>query len=217
MPLTPTERDRVPLFTAARPARVRRARGLRLAVPGAAVLIADAVCEAARGGHRPAVALERGRSVLTPDGILLGVADVATGIHAYGMRPAAPAGVSTRFDAGGTVGVGLVPMGRVRTATRRRIGIVRPPPDTMATRRRRVAVRGTRAIGPAGVASDRRTGEFQVDSRDGPVAPDGKPLRSEPADSASLSRLDQLSPLPLNRSRLPMPARLTEFSVDAPC
>ncbi len=130
MPLTPTERDRVPLFTAARPARVRRARGLRLAVAGAAVLIADAVCGAARGGHRPAVALERGRSALTSDGIPPGVADVVTGIHAYGMRSAAPAGVSTRLDAGGTVGVGLVPMGRVRTATRRRIGIVRPPPPT---------------------------------------------------------------------------------------
>ncbi|MFE7137516.1 urease subunit gamma [Streptomyces sp. NPDC057644] len=202
MPLTPTERDRLLLFTAAELARARRARGLRLNVPEATALIADAVCEAARDGHRLAVALERGRSVLTPDDLLPGVADVVTEIHveavfddgsrlavvsdpfgggslgglapgavlpgpavsgatppgpaggvsgpdlvvtvrntaqvpisvtshfhffeanprlgfdraaAYGMRLAAPAGSSTRFDPGCTVEVGLVPIGGART------------------------------------------------------------------------------------------------------
>ncbi|MFE2208956.1 urease subunit gamma [Streptomyces rubiginosohelvolus] len=81
MPLTPAERDRLLLFTAAELARARRARGLRLNVPEATALIADTVCEAARDGHRPAGALERGRSVLTSDDILPGVADVVTEIH----------------------------------------------------------------------------------------------------------------------------------------
>ncbi|MFJ9322609.1 urease subunit alpha [Streptomyces globisporus] len=63
------------------------------------------------------------------------------------------------------------------------------PHDTMATRRRRVAVRGTRGIGPADMVGNRRTGEVQVDARDGLVTLDGEPLRSEPADSVSLSRL----------------------------
>ncbi|MEU5326647.1 urease subunit gamma [Streptomyces parvus] len=185
MPLTSTERDRVLLFTAARPARVRRARGLRLAVPGATVPIADTVCEAARDGRRPAVALERGRSVLTPGGILPGVADVATGIHAYGMRPVAPAGVSTRFDAGGTGrGRPRADEGergrRSASPPRRRIGIVRPPHGTMGTCRRRVAVRGTRGIGPADMVGDRCTGEVRVGARDGPVAPDGGPCARNP-------------------------------------
>ncbi|MFE7709214.1 urease subunit gamma [Streptomyces sp. NPDC057486] len=192
MPLTPTEQDRLLLFTAAELARARHARGLRLNVPEATALIADTVCEAARDGHRLAAALERGRSVLAPDDILPGVADVVTEIHveavfedgsrlavvsdpfgggrlgevapgavlpgpadadpepalvltvrntapvpisvtshfhffeanprlsfdraaAYGMRLAAPAGSSTRFDAGCAVEVGLVPMGGART------------------------------------------------------------------------------------------------------
>lgn len=70
MPLTPTERDRLLLFTAAELARARRARGLRLNVPEATALIADTVSEAARDGRRLPVALERGRSVLTSDDIL---------------------------------------------------------------------------------------------------------------------------------------------------
>ena len=48
MLLTPSERDRLLLFTAAELARARRARGLRLNVPEATALIADTVCEAAR-------------------------------------------------------------------------------------------------------------------------------------------------------------------------
>ena len=52
MRLTPTDRDRLLIFTAAELARARRARGLRLNVPEATALIADTVCEAARDGAR---------------------------------------------------------------------------------------------------------------------------------------------------------------------
>ncbi|MHC0434081.1 urease subunit gamma, partial [Streptomyces sp. O3] len=81
MRLTPTERDRLLLFNAAELARTRRARGLRLNVPEATALIADTVCEAARDGLRLADAIERGRSVLAPDDVLPGVADVLTEVH----------------------------------------------------------------------------------------------------------------------------------------
>lgn len=74
--LTPSERDRLLLFTVAELARARRARGLRLNVPEATALIADAVAEAARDGKRHEEALEIGRSVLGPDDVLPGVADV---------------------------------------------------------------------------------------------------------------------------------------------
>jgi urease subunit gamma/beta len=74
--LTPTERDRLLLFTVAELARARRARGLRLNVPEATAVIADAVAEAARDGKRHEEAIEIGRSVLGPDDVLPGVSDV---------------------------------------------------------------------------------------------------------------------------------------------
>ncbi|MYW63719.1 urease subunit alpha [Streptomyces sp. SID8379] len=61
--------------------------------------------------------------------------------------------------------------------------------DSMPTRRRRVAVRGTRGIGPADLRFNSRTGAVDVDQRTGLVTLDGEPLRSEPADSVSLNRL----------------------------
>ncbi|NYI04238.1 urease subunit gamma [Allostreptomyces psammosilenae] len=81
MRLTPTERDRLLLFNAAELARARRARGLRLNVPEAEALVADAVCEAARDGLRLAEAVAAGRAVLGPDDVLPGVADVVTEVR----------------------------------------------------------------------------------------------------------------------------------------
>jgi urease subunit gamma/beta len=74
--LTPGEVDRLLVFTVAELARARRARGLRLNVPEATALIADAVAEAARDGRRHAEAIEIGRAQLGPDDVLPGVADV---------------------------------------------------------------------------------------------------------------------------------------------
>ncbi|MEV6703182.1 amidohydrolase family protein, partial [Streptomyces sp. NPDC051453] len=61
--------------------------------------------------------------------------------------------------------------------------------DSMPTRRRRVAVRGTRGIGPADLVLNSRTGQVDVDRRSGLVTLDGAPMSSEPADQVSLSRL----------------------------
>lgn len=100
MRLTPTERDRLLIFGAAELARARRARGLRLNVPEATALIADTVCEAARDGARLAEAVERGRSVLGPDDVLPGVADVVTEVH-----------VEAVFDDGSRLAVVSDPIG----------------------------------------------------------------------------------------------------------
>lgn len=81
MRLTPTERDRLLIFTAAELARARRARGLRLNVPEATALIADTVCEAARDGARLAEAVIAGRSVLTAADVLPGVPEVLTEVQ----------------------------------------------------------------------------------------------------------------------------------------
>jgi urease subunit alpha len=61
--------------------------------------------------------------------------------------------------------------------------------DRMPTRRRRVAVRGTRGIGPADLLRNTRTGAVDVDQRTGLVTLDGEPVRSGPAESVSLNRL----------------------------
>ncbi|WP_326572286.1 urease subunit alpha [Actinacidiphila glaucinigra] len=61
--------------------------------------------------------------------------------------------------------------------------------DRMPTRRRRVAVRGTRGIGPADLVLNSRTGQVDVEGTTGLVTLDGDPLRSEPAEQVSLSRL----------------------------
>jgi urease subunit gamma/beta len=81
MRLTPTERDRLLIFTAAELARARRARGLRLNVPEAVALIADTVCEAARDGARLADAVAAGRKVLGAEDVLPGVAAIVTEVQ----------------------------------------------------------------------------------------------------------------------------------------
>jgi len=78
MRLTPTDRDRLLIFTAAELARSRRSRGLLLNVPEATALIADTVCAAARDGRRLTEAVEAARSVLGPEDVLPGVADIVT-------------------------------------------------------------------------------------------------------------------------------------------
>ncbi|MEU8621010.1 urease subunit gamma [Streptomyces sp. NPDC048623] len=100
MRLTPTERDRLLLFGAAELARARRARGLRLNVPEATALVADTVCEAARDGRRLAEAIEAARSVLGPEDVLPGVADVVTEVH-----------VEAVFDDGSRLAVVTDPIG----------------------------------------------------------------------------------------------------------
>lgn len=61
--------------------------------------------------------------------------------------------------------------------------------DHMTTRRRRVAVRGTRNIGPAQMVLNDRLGTVDVDPATGMVSLDGERVYSAPSDTVSLSRL----------------------------
>ena len=61
--------------------------------------------------------------------------------------------------------------------------------DHMTTRRRRVAVKNTRNIGPADLVLKNRLGVAGVNSKTGMVTFDGVPVYAEPAESVSLSRL----------------------------
>ena len=64
--------------------------------------------------------------------------------------------------------------------------------DLLPTRRRRVAVRGTRGIGLAQMVMNSRSAEVTVDNSTGAVAVDGERAESAPADSVTLSRLYHL-------------------------
>jgi urease subunit alpha len=59
----------------------------------------------------------------------------------------------------------------------------------MTTRRRRVAIRRTRGIGPKNLVLNDRLGTVDVDPRTGMVSLDGDTVYSQPSDSVSLSRL----------------------------
>jgi urease subunit gamma/beta len=76
MRLTPQERDRLLIFSAAELARARRARGVLLNVPETVALVADAVIEAARDGARLSAAVAAGREAVGADEVLPGVSDV---------------------------------------------------------------------------------------------------------------------------------------------
>ena len=81
MRLTPTERDRLLIFSAAELARARRSRGLQLNVPEATALIADTVCETARDGARLMDAAAAGAAVLTAADVLPGVVEIVTWVR----------------------------------------------------------------------------------------------------------------------------------------
>lgn len=76
MRLTPTEKDRLLIASAADLARRRKARGLKLNAPEATSIVADAVIEAARGGARLREAVAAGRRALNPIEVMEGVAAV---------------------------------------------------------------------------------------------------------------------------------------------
>ena len=61
--------------------------------------------------------------------------------------------------------------------------------DHMTTRRRRVAVRDNRNIGPADLVLNNRLGRVDVDPATGMVSLDGDTVYSDPSESVSLSRL----------------------------
>lgn len=129
MRLTPTDRDRLLIFTAAELARARRSRGLRLNVPEATALIADTVCEAARDGARLVQAAAAGASVLSVDDVLPGVVDIVTEVKVEASFDDGTRMVVVRNPFGAdAVGLGDDAPGAVMTADREAVepaGLVR--------------------------------------------------------------------------------------------
>ena len=81
MELTPREKDKLLLFTAALLAERRKARGLKLNYPEAMALISAAVMEGARDGKTVAQLMSEGRTVLTRDDVMDGIAEMIPDIQ----------------------------------------------------------------------------------------------------------------------------------------
>jgi len=87
MLLTPTETERLLIFSAAELARKRRARGLKLNHPEAIALICDEILEGARDGRSVADLIGFGATILNSDDVMPGVADMMPMIQVEGMFP----------------------------------------------------------------------------------------------------------------------------------
>ncbi len=87
MLLTPTELERLAIFTAAELARRRRARGLRLNHPEAVALIADEILEGARDGRTVVELMGLGSAILTTADVLPGVASMVPMLQVEGVFP----------------------------------------------------------------------------------------------------------------------------------
>jgi urease subunit gamma/beta len=74
MLLTPTELERLTIFTAAELSRRRRAKGLKLNYPEAVAIISDEILEGAREGRSVADLIGYGSTILSTDDVLPGIA-----------------------------------------------------------------------------------------------------------------------------------------------
>jgi urease subunit gamma len=87
MDLTPREKDKLLLFTAALLAERRKARGLKLNHPEAVALISAAILEGARDGKTVAALMSEGKAVLTRADVMEGVADMIPEIQVEATFP----------------------------------------------------------------------------------------------------------------------------------
>ncbi|MEY3286274.1 MAG: hypothetical protein RL500_1004 [Pseudomonadota bacterium] len=87
MDLTPREKDKLLIFTAALLAERRRARGLKLNHPEAVALITAAILEGARDGRTVAQLMSDGKQVLTRTDVMDGVADMIPDIQVEATFP----------------------------------------------------------------------------------------------------------------------------------
>jgi urease subunit gamma len=87
MDLTPREKDKLLLFTAALLAERRKARGLKLNVPESIALISAAILEGARDGKTVAQLMSEGKQVLGRDDVMEGVPEIVTEIQVEATFP----------------------------------------------------------------------------------------------------------------------------------
>ena len=87
MDLTPREKDKLLIFTAALLAERRRARGLKLNHPEAVALITAAILEGARDGKTVTQLMGEGKQVLRREDVMDGVAEMIPEIQVEATFP----------------------------------------------------------------------------------------------------------------------------------
>jgi urease subunit gamma/beta len=117
MELTPREKDKLLLFTAALLAERRKARGLKLNYPEAVAYISAAILEGARDGRTVAELMSLGAQVLTANDVMDGIAELVTEVQVEATFPdgtklvtvhnpivgQAPMGIGATTPADGTI------------------------------------------------------------------------------------------------------------------
>ena len=87
MDLTPREKDKLLLFTAAQLAERRKARGLKLNYPEAIALISFEIIEGASDGRTVAELMDYGRTLLSADDVMEGIAEMLHDVQVEATFP----------------------------------------------------------------------------------------------------------------------------------
>ena len=87
MELTPREKDKLLIFTAALLAERRKAHGLKLNYPEAVAFISAAILEGARDGRSVAELMSCGATLLTRDDVMEGVPEMIPEIQVEATFP----------------------------------------------------------------------------------------------------------------------------------
>ena len=87
MHLTPREKDKLLIFTAALLAERRKARGLKLNHPEAVAYICAAIMEGARDGRSVAELMSYGRTLLNREDVMDGVAELLPDVQVEATFP----------------------------------------------------------------------------------------------------------------------------------
>src|SRR3979490_8242 len=87
MELTPREKDKLLIFTAALLAERRKARGLKLNYPEAVAFISAAILEGARDGKTVAELMSYGTTLLARDDVMEGVPEMIPDIQVEATFP----------------------------------------------------------------------------------------------------------------------------------
>jgi len=87
MELTPREKDKLLIFTAALVAERRKARGVKLNYPEAIALISGEILEGARDGRSVAELMDYGRTLLTQEDVMEGIAEMVNEVQVEATFP----------------------------------------------------------------------------------------------------------------------------------
>ncbi len=87
MELSPREKDKLLIFTAALLAERRKAKGIKLNYPEAIALISAEIMEGAREGKTVAELMNHGRTVLTRGDVMDGIAEMIPEVQVEATFP----------------------------------------------------------------------------------------------------------------------------------